>query len=73
MDPISAAFIIGDKTDVRRSRVREKPKASFDIHDRVNYAVTDQPLKVNTEYTPLVLPEGKRFREVFTFYFPGFP
>ena len=31
VDPISAALIIGDKTDVRRSRVREKPKASFDI------------------------------------------
>ena len=49
VDPISAALIIGDKTDVRRSRVREKPKASFDIHDRVNYAVTDQTLKINTE------------------------
>ena len=45
----TAALIIGDKTDVRRSRVREKPKASFDIHDRVNYAVTDQTLKVNPE------------------------
>ena len=41
VDPISAAIIIGDKTDVRRNRVREKPKATFDIHDRVNYAVTD--------------------------------
>ena len=49
VDPISAALIIGDKTDVRRSRVREKPKATFDIHDRVNYAVTDQTLKINTE------------------------
>ena len=39
VDPISAALIIGDKTDVRRSRVREKPNASFDIHDRVNYSV----------------------------------
>ena len=47
--PHAAALIIGDKTDVRRSRVREKPKASFDIHDRVNYAVTDQTLKINTE------------------------
>lgn len=49
VDPISAALIIGDKTDVRRSRVREKPKASFDIHDRVNYAVTDQTLKIDME------------------------
>ena len=46
---VPAALIIGDKTDVRRSRVREKPKASFDIHDRVNYAVTDQTLKINTD------------------------
>lgn len=35
VDPVSAALIIGDKTDVRRSRVRPKPAASFDIHDRV--------------------------------------
>lgn len=38
-----------DKTDVRRSRVREKNKATFDKHDRVNYAVTDTRLKINTE------------------------
>ncbi|MBQ0064543.1 MAG: hypothetical protein KBT48_02185 [Firmicutes bacterium] len=39
-DFISAALIIADKTDVRRNRVRTKAKASFDIHDCVNYAVT---------------------------------
>ena len=39
VDPISAALIIADKTDVRRNRVRQKEMASFDIHDRVNYAV----------------------------------
>ncbi|MCR4745304.1 MAG: HD domain-containing protein [Lachnospiraceae bacterium] len=39
-DIISAALIIADKTDVRRNRVRQKLKASFDVHDRVNYAVT---------------------------------
>lgn len=27
----------------------QKPKAAFDIHDRVNYAVTDQTLKINTD------------------------
>ena len=48
-DPISAALIIADKTDVRRSRVREKNKATFDKHDRVNYAVTDTKLKINVE------------------------
>ena len=49
VDPISAALIIGDKTDVRRSRVREKPKASFDIHDRVNYSVEQSSLKTDVE------------------------
>lgn len=48
-DPVSAALIIADKTDVRRSRVREKNEATFDKHDRVNYAVIDARLKVDTE------------------------
>ena len=48
-DPISAALILADKTDVRRNRVRIKDKASFDIHDRVNYAVTGSSLKVDTQ------------------------
>ena len=47
VDVVSAALIIADKTDVRRNRVREKPKASFDVHDRVNYAVTKSELEVN--------------------------
>lgn len=42
-------MIIADKTDVRRNRVRPKDKATFDIHDRVNYAVTDAKLKLNPE------------------------
>lgn len=49
MDPISAALILADKTDVRRSRVRATDTASFDIHDRVNYAVTGSSLKVDTQ------------------------
>lgn len=48
-DVISAALIIADKTDVRRNRVRVKDKSTFDIHDRVNYAVTESKLKINTE------------------------
>ena len=47
VDAISAALIIADKTDVRRSRVRQKPKAAFDIHDRVNYAVEKSSLILN--------------------------
>ena len=37
---ISAALILADKSDVRRSRVRQIKTSEFDIHDRVNYAVT---------------------------------
>ena len=48
-DPVSAAVIIGDKTDVRRNRVSNKDKSSFDIHDRVNYAVTEASLKINAD------------------------
>ena len=48
-DPISAALILADKTDVRRNRVRTKDADRFDIHDRVNYAVTGSALKVDTE------------------------
>ena len=46
-DPVSAALIIADKTDVRRNRVTEKDHAKFDIHDRVNYAVTNTTLTVD--------------------------
>ncbi|MBQ8579239.1 MAG: HD domain-containing protein [Oscillospiraceae bacterium] len=46
-DAISAALILADKSDVRRNRVRTKEKGKFDIHDRVNYAVTGSTLKVN--------------------------
>ncbi len=49
IDAISAALIIADKTDVRRNRVRCTDKASFDIHDRVNYAVTGAELVIEPE------------------------
>ena len=49
MDPVSAALILADKSDVRRNRVRTQEKAKFDIHDRVNYAVTGHNLKVDAE------------------------
>ena len=49
VNAITAALILADKTDVRRSRVRPKPLADFDIHDRVNYAVTDTHLDIDVE------------------------
>ena len=48
-DPISAALILADKTDVRRNRVRTKDQNRFDIHDRVNYAVIGSSLKINED------------------------
>ena len=38
VNAVAAALIIADKTDVRRSRVRNRSTINFDIHDRVNYA-----------------------------------
>lgn len=48
-DIISAALIIADKTDVRRNRVRPQDRRDFDIHDRVNYAVTAADLSIDAE------------------------
>ena len=48
--PLSAALILADKGDVRRSRVRAEPDFDkLDIHDRVNYAATDSKLTVRKE------------------------
>lgn len=44
---ISSALILSDKVDVRRSRVRNSDFATFDIHDRVNYAVEKADVYVN--------------------------
>ncbi|MBQ9124376.1 MAG: HD domain-containing protein [Acholeplasmatales bacterium] len=43
---IAAALIIADKSDVRRSRVRNEDTTSFDIHDRVNYSVYESNLEL---------------------------
>ena len=49
IDPVSAALILADKTDVRRNRVQNPNKAKFDIHDRVNYAALSSNLKIDQE------------------------
>ena len=55
LNRMCSALIIADKTDVRRSRVRSSDEITFDIHDRVNYAVTESSLKFNEDKTALVL------------------
>lgn len=54
VDAVTAALIIADKTDVRRSRVVSQ-KEEFDIHDRVNYAVTDADVIVDRENMTITL------------------
>ena len=44
---ISAALILADKSDVHRDRVVNQNISTFDIHDKVNYAVTDAKLSLN--------------------------
>ena len=51
VNPIAAALILADKSDVRRSRVRNPDFSQFDIHDRVNYSVRKSVLKINEEHT----------------------
>lgn len=55
VNPISAALILADKSDVRRSRVRNADKSTFDIHDRVNYSVKKSALKINEDHTIIKL------------------
>lgn len=55
LDAISAAMIIGDKTDVRRSRVRNTDLTTFDIHDRVNYAVEMSKVSFSEDKSSIIL------------------
>jgi putative nucleotidyltransferase with HDIG domain len=49
LDPVAAAILIADKSDVHRSRVRTTSMLEEDIHDRVNYAATESDLSVDSE------------------------
>lgn len=55
VNPVAAALILGDKTDVRRTRVRNQDTTKFDIHDRVNYSARESLVKINQEHTLLKL------------------
>ena len=55
VNPVAAALILADKSDVRRSRVRVTDIKDFDIHDRVNYSVTKAELKINEKKTNVKL------------------
>ena len=51
VNAVAAALILADKSDVRRSRVRNQDPAAFDIHDRVNYSVKKSRLTINEDHT----------------------
>ena len=55
VNAVAAALILADKSDVRRSRVRNRATIRFDIHDRVNYAVERSDLKLDTDAKTLTL------------------
>lgn len=55
VNPVAAALILADKTDVRRSRVRNSDLATFDIHDRVNYAVENSSTKISKDKKSIIL------------------
>ena len=55
VNPVAAALILADKTDVRRSRVRNPNTIAFDIHDRVNYSVKKATTRINEDHTAIEL------------------
>ena len=55
VNPVAAALILADKSDVRESRVRNRDTIAFDIHDRVNYSTKEASLKLDTETRELSL------------------
>ena len=55
VNPVAAALILADKTDVRANRVRNKDLATFDIHDRVNYSVRRSEVRLGAGEILLVL------------------
>ena len=55
VNAIAAALLLADKTDVRRSRVRNRDTINFDIHDRVNYAVEQSDLRLDQKAKTVTL------------------
>ncbi|AJQ27830.1 MULTISPECIES: HD domain-containing protein [Pelosinus] len=55
INPVAAALILADKSDVHRSRVTNKDFATFEIHDRVNYAANSSKLVVDKHLRRIAL------------------
>ncbi len=70
VNAVAAALLLADKTDVRRSRVRNKDTINFDIHDRVNYAVerSDLDLDVTAKTVTLTLTINTQVSAVMDYF-----
>jgi len=70
VNAVAAAMILADKSDVRRSRVRNNDLSTFDIHDRVNYSVKKSTLKINEDKTivKLKLTVDTKFGSVMDYF-----
>ena len=68
VNSVAAALIIADKTDVRRSRVRNRSVAPFDIHDRVNYSVTASQVKIAQDSICLELTIEQEYCSVLEYF-----
>ena len=70
VNPVAAALILADKSDVRRSRVRNQDIATFDIHDRVNYSVMESDLTIdkNLGTITLSLTVDSRYSSVMDYF-----
>ena len=55
INPVAAAMILADKSDVHQTRVRNPRMVAFDIHDRVNYAAERSFLKVDEQNKTITL------------------
>ena len=57
VNPIAAIVILADKSDVRRTRVTERDEKIIkeDIHNRVNYAATDNKFEIDTSNKRITL------------------
>ena len=55
VNEVAAALILADKSDVRRTRVRNSDKTSFDIHDKVNYSAYESSIEINKEKKEIAL------------------
>ena len=55
VNAVAAALILADKSDVRRSRVRNADEVAADIHDRVNYSVTESSLTIDGKHSEITL------------------